>query len=78
MAKDNLCAGPFRELVVPTDEVGMQMGLDHVLDFEALSFCFIDVLVDIPLRVDDRGVPFRANEIRRVCKTPQVKLLEVH
>src|SRR6185369_4939416 len=56
----------------------MRMRLDDVFDLLAVSGSFIQVLLNVALRIDDRGLVTRANIIRRMGKASQVKLFELH
>src|SRR4030095_15520216 len=61
-----------------TDEIRMEMRLDHILDSQALFFCFLYVLVDVTLGINDSALTFGAYEVRRMSKTPQVELFKEH
>jgi hypothetical protein len=78
VAEDDLGARARGQLLVPAHEIGVEVRLDHVLDGEAVRARLLDVLVDVPPRVDDRRLPLGADEIRRVSQATQVELLEVH
>src|SRR5574341_198246 len=54
------------------------MRFDDVFDFEVLRLRFIDVLLDVALRIDHCGFAVRANQIRGVRQAAQIKLLEIH
>ena len=58
LAKDNLGAGSGRQFLMAADEVRVQVRFDDVLDLEILRRRFFDVLVDVTLRIDDRGFAF--------------------
>ena len=77
-AEDDLRARARREFPVPAHEVCVQVRLDDVLDFQPSRLCLGDVLVNVALRVNDRGLAFRADEIGGVRETSEVKLFEVH
>jgi hypothetical protein len=77
-AENDLCSGPLGELSVSADEVGVQVCLDHVTDLELLRGGFVDVLVHVTSRIDDDRFALRADQVRRVCETTEVELLEVH
>ena len=47
------------------DEVGVEVGEDDVLDPAAEPVRVLDVLVDVALRVDDRGRPPRSSSATR-------------
>src|SRR2546430_13053740 len=65
---------------VAGDEVGVEMGQEYVPDFQRVFGSECDVLVDIALRINDRGdARLRvANQVRRVRQTWQIELLENH
>jgi hypothetical protein len=77
-AEDDLCAGALRQFVVAADKIGVKVSLDYVLDFQPESLGFFNVLVDVALRVYDRGLAVGANQIRRMRQTPKIELFEVH
>jgi hypothetical protein len=77
-AKNNFGACACREFVVTAYEVGVKMSLDDVFNLEMLRGGFSDVFIDIALRIDDNSLAVGADEIRRVRKTAEIKLLEVH
>jgi len=56
----------------------MQMRLNDVFDFQVLRGCFLDVLIDVALRIDNRSFTVCADQVRRMRETSQVKLLEIH
>jgi hypothetical protein len=55
-AKDDLRAGACRNFPMTADEVGVQVRLDHVLDLQSLRIRFLDVLINIALRIDNRSI----------------------
>jgi hypothetical protein len=54
------------------------MGFDDVFDLEAVGVGFLDVDLDVASRVNDCGLAFRPDEVRRVRQACQIELLEVH
>ena len=46
------------------DEIGVEMGQDDVLDGEPISRGEVEVLIDVTLRVDDRGDARRRSATR--------------
>src|SRR5678815_3287860 len=60
------------------DKIGMRMRLDHVLDLLSVCFRFVQILLNIPLRIDDRGFALRAEVVRRVREATEVELLKLH
>jgi hypothetical protein len=77
-AKNNFGACSCSEFVVTAYEVGVKMSLDDVFDLEMLRGGFSDVFIDIALRIDHNSLAVGADEIRRVRKTAEIELLEVH
>ncbi len=77
-ADDDLGAGARREFPVSADEVGVQVRLDDVLDLQPAGFGLRDVLVNVALRVYDRGLARGADEVGGVRQTAEIELLEVH
>jgi hypothetical protein len=55
LAENDFRASFIGQLPMPTDKVGVQMCFDNVLDPEILRFGFFDVLVNVALRIDNRG-----------------------
>src|SRR5262249_10272470 len=76
--EDDLRPGAFGKLAMAADEIGGQMRLDHISDLPPFGFSFVDVLLDVALRVGDRRFAPGADQIRSVRQTTQIKLLEVH
>src|SRR5215469_1185588 len=64
--------------MMAADEIGVQVGFDDVLDFHPLPTGFLNVLVHIPLRIHDRCFAIRADQVRSMRQTAEIKLLEVH
>jgi hypothetical protein len=77
-AKHDLSASAIRKFAVTADEIRMQVRLNDVLDFQVLRCCCFDVVIDVTLRIDNRCFAVRANQVRRVRKTCQIELLEIH
>src|SRR5258708_3214367 len=74
----DLCTGACRQFVVPGKEMGMQVRFKHVRDAQAVLARFIDIKLDVALRVDDRGHSLGANHVRSVRQTTQIELFEIH
>src|SRR5262245_50386191 len=68
----------FGKLAMAADEIGVQMRLDHISDLQPFGFGFVDVLLHVALRIDDRRFAPGADQIRSMRQTSQIKLLEVH
>src|SRR6185503_7315583 len=70
---DDLRSGARGELPMPADEVGVQMRLDDVADRQPEPRRLVDVLIDVPLRIDDRAFPAVAGEVGGVGETGKVE-----
>src|SRR5262245_26228231 len=75
---DDLRPRALGKLAMAADEFGVQLRLDHVSDLQPFGFGFVDVLLDVALRIDDRRFAPGADQIRSMRQTAQIKLLEVH
>ena len=58
------------------DEVGVEMGLDDVLDLEVLLAGVVDVDVDVALGVDDGGDAFGGDEVGGVGEAAEKELFD--
>src|SRR5580704_17350826 len=58
------------------DEVGVEVGLDDVLDAEILLAGVVDVDVDVALGVDDGGDAFADDDVRGVGETAEEELFD--
>jgi hypothetical protein len=58
------------------DEVGVEMGLDDVLDAETFLAGEVEVEVDVALRVDDGGYAFGGHDVGGVSETAEEELLD--
>jgi hypothetical protein len=63
---------------VTANKIRVQMRLNYILDFKTLSLGLRDVLVNVALRIDNRSFTFRPDQVRSVCETREIELLEVH
>src|SRR5215472_5782170 len=70
--------GALGQLQMAGDEVGVQMGLDDVLDSPALPGRRFHVEVDIALRIDDRGDALRPYHVRGMGEATQVEALDLY
>jgi hypothetical protein len=52
MSKHNIGFCARRKLAMTADEVRMEMRLDNVLYLETVGPRFLNVLIDVPLRID--------------------------
>src|SRR5689334_9054383 len=77
-AEDDLCASAGRDFLMTADEVGMQVRLNDILDRESLRLRFLDILINIALRIDNRRLALRTNQVRSVRQTPEIELFELH
>ena len=60
------------------DEVGVEMGLDDPANGEAALAGKVDVEVDVPLGVDDRGFAVVVDDVRGMGEAAQVETLDLH
>ena len=72
--------GPIAELEMPCQEVGVQVGQEHVRDVQPVFAGEHQILLHVALRVDDRrrARSLVAHHVRRVCKTIEIELPENH
>src|SRR5258708_33655761 len=66
LAEDNLRARALGQIAVAADEVRMQVRLDNVLYLQPFGRGLINVLVHVTLRVDDRRLALRADDVGSV------------
>ena len=71
-------AGAFGEFVMAGDEVGVEMGLDDVLDLEIFLAGSFDVDVDVTLRVDDGGDALGGDEVGGVGEAAEKELFDLY
>jgi hypothetical protein len=62
--------------VVAGDEVGVEMGLDDVFDFEVLLLGEVDVDVDVALGIDDGSDTFGGDHVGGVGETAEKELFD--
>src|ERR1700681_2317330 len=77
-AKNYFSAGSRGQLAMPADKISVKVSFYYVFDLEILRGGFIEILVDIALRIDDHGFAIRTNQIRSMSETIEIKLFEVH
>jgi hypothetical protein len=77
---DDRSAGGQRQLQVPGEEVGVQVGLDHQLDAQPRSRRVVQVLLDVAARVDHDRPPggFVPDQVGRLRHAVEVVLDELH
>ena len=78
LAKHDLCTGPGRQLAMAADEIRVQVRLDHILDLEALRLSFVNVLINIALRIYYRRLALRTDQVRSMRQAAKIELFEVH
>ena len=73
-------AGPVAQLQVTGQEVGVEVGQHDVANVESLLPGILQVEFDVPLRVDDHGVPgLRVGDhVGGVCQAIEVVLSDKH
>ncbi len=69
-------SGALGQLVVAGDEVGVEMGLDDVLDAEIFLAGEVEVEVDVALRIDDSGDAFARDDVGGVGEAAEEELLD--
>ena len=77
-AENHAGAGASGELLMAGDEIGVEMGFDDVLDREAVLLRFPNINIDVAPGIDNRSLAFGTDEVRRMCETTEIELLEVH
>ena len=70
-------AGALSELAVAGDEVGVEMGLDDVLDLETEAGGGFDIDIDVALGVDNGGDTFRTDQVGGVREAAKVELFQL-
>src|SRR2546422_8033624 len=78
LAENDLCAGARGQFAMTADKISMQVSFDNVFDLQIPGGGFLDVLIDIALRVDDCSFATRADQIRSMSETVEIELLEIH
>ena len=76
LAEIDAGVGALGEFVVAGDEVGVEMGLDDVLDAETLLAGEVEVEVYIALWVDDGGYAFGGHDVGGVGEAAEEELLD--
>src|ERR1044071_7539184 len=76
--KDNLRARASRDLLMPADEVGVQVRFDHILDLQPLRLGLREILINITLRIDNRSLTLRPNQVRSMRQASKIELFKVH
>ena len=75
--ENDFSPGARGQLPMAADKISVQVSLDHILDPQPSRLGFLDVLIDVALRIDNSSVAFRADQIRSVRQTAEIELLEV-
>src|SRR5688572_1960565 len=75
---NDLSAGSRGQFNMAAHKIGMRVSLDDVFDLLPVGRRFENVLLDIPLRIDNRCLAVRAEIIRRMRETAEIELLEIH
>jgi hypothetical protein len=73
----NRRAGAGGQLAVAGDEIGVQVGLDHMPDAEAVVTRGFQIDVDITLRVNDCRDALGAGHVRSVGQATEIELFKV-
>src|ERR1700741_1889228 len=77
-AENNLSASALRQFTMAADEISVQVSFDNVFNFEPMRGRFVDVFTHVALWIDYRPLACRTNQVRGVCQTAKIKLLEIH
>jgi hypothetical protein len=51
----DLRAGARRQFLMPGNEAGVQVRFDYAADAQTILACFVDIMLDIALRIRDCG-----------------------
>src|ERR1043166_158827 len=68
-AKNNRRSCSRGKYLMTADEVGVEMSLDNVFDFEPVIFGLSDVLINVALRIDTRSPTAGADQVRSMGQT---------
>jgi hypothetical protein len=71
-------SGSLRQIEMPTDEIGMEMSLENILDRSVPLFGKPKISVDIPQGIDDSRLAFTIYIVRRFTQTAGIQLLNEH
>src|SRR3954463_12652870 len=74
LAIDDLRTGPTCQFKMAADKIGVRMCLNDIFDLLAVRFGFVDILLNVALRIDDRCLIARTEIIGSMCKTSQIEL----
>ena len=77
-AEHDLGAGAPGQLGMPADEVGVDVRLDDVAAAQTALVGRVDVLLHIALRIDDRCLAVRPDQVRSMRQTAELELVEMH
>jgi hypothetical protein len=67
-----------RKFVVAGDEIGVQMSLDDVLDFQPALLGGFQINLDVPLQINHRGGALRSDQIGSVGQTAEEDVLDAN
>ena len=71
-------AGALGELVVAGDKVGVEVGLDDVLDLQIVLLCELDIQVNVALRIDHGGDALGGDEVGGVGEAAEKELFDAY
>src|SRR5581483_6532150 len=74
----DLCPSPLSQLTMSRNEIRVEVRLEDVFDLRPPLLRRFQVNLDIPLRINHKGLPLRGNQVRSMRQTAEVKLFEVH
>jgi hypothetical protein len=79
-AQVDLGTGAIAQLQMAGQEVGVEVGQEHVFDLKPELFSILHILIDVALRIDDsrRSRLFVTDQVRGMGQASQVVLLQNH
>ena len=78
LAEVDAGAGALGELVVAGDKVGVEVGLDDVLDLQIVLLCELDIQVNVALRIDHGGDALGGDEVGGVGEAAEKELFDAY
>src|SRR4051795_3608177 len=69
LAINDLRTGPTCQFKMAADKIGVRMCLNYIFDLLAIRFGFVDILLNVALRIDYRGFMLRSEVIGSMGKT---------
>src|SRR5258708_2985116 len=78
IAEINCRSRELGELVMPRNEIGVQVRFDDVTDRETVLARRVEIDIDIALRIDHGRHALRANQIGSMRQTAKIELFKYH